>query len=299
MKAVWVANQYKVTYDDVAWQKIQIKVTLDYNGADKENSEIVLYAGDKLTYELAGKPWRTEYIFRGWFTDKECTQLYKFNTSITDDITLYAGWQATVNHYTGSYFIPKHNGYNNYDITEYNSESNRLTMGAHGSSDDANYLYINANESGTHKIYYYCSNRYARVSIRIYNFTKQIQIDGDTWSDDYYSYQCVEFDCDEGDVIAVAFWYGTGWPDMRFYFEGFTSYKSNTANVDIPSGEELAHNDSQSHKETITFGETVEMPIPVRKGYTFDGWYYNGKKVENGEWNIDEDVILTAKWIAN
>jgi uncharacterized repeat protein (TIGR02543 family) len=50
-------------------------------------------------------------------------------------------------------------------------------------------------------------------------------------------------------------------------------------------------------ERTATFGSVFEMPIPVRKGYIFDGWYYNGKKVENGEWSFDEDVVLTAKWI--
>ena len=39
------------------------------------------------------------------------------------------------------------------------------------------------------------------------------------------------------------------------------------------------------------------MLTPVRKDYTFDGWYYNGQKVEDGEWSLDEDVVLTAKWI--
>ena len=30
--------------------------------------------------------------FIGWFTDKDCTELYDFDTPVTEDITLYGGW---------------------------------------------------------------------------------------------------------------------------------------------------------------------------------------------------------------
>jgi uncharacterized repeat protein (TIGR02543 family) len=61
----------------------------------------------------------------------------------------------------------------------------------------------------------------------------------------------------------------------------------------------LAYNELQSYEETVIFGNAINMPVPVRKGYTFDGWYYNGKKVEISEWNFDEDVTLEARWIPN
>lgn len=35
-----------------------------------------------------------DYTFGGWFTDKECTKEYKFNTPVKADITLYAKWTA-------------------------------------------------------------------------------------------------------------------------------------------------------------------------------------------------------------
>ena len=38
------------------------------------------------------------YIFTGWYTDKECTNPFDFNTAITKDITLYAGWEAIPDH---------------------------------------------------------------------------------------------------------------------------------------------------------------------------------------------------------
>ena len=32
------------------------------------------------------------YTFVNWYTDKECTQVYDFDSAVSSDITLYAGW---------------------------------------------------------------------------------------------------------------------------------------------------------------------------------------------------------------
>ena len=301
--AKWTANQYKVSFDDVTIQKIQVKVTLDYNGADEDKKDIVLYAGDKLTSALVGRAYRSDYIFRGWFLDKECTQLYKFNTSISDDLTLYAGWQEDANHYNMGFWMPKQDGYYQFDVASYNSSQNcwEYSWGYYSSS--VTYIYISANEGGTHRIYYYCSSRYVKMLFRAYNLTKKTLIDGDSWKENYYGgHQYFEFNCDEGDMIAITVDRNTNFYsslEVSLYFEGFTSYASNVASVDIPEGEELAYNESQSYEETVTFGNVIDLPVPVRKGYTFDGWYYNDKKVEDGEWNFDEDATLEARWIPN
>ena len=50
----------------------------------------------------------------------------------------------------------------------------------------------------------------------------------------------------------------------------------------------------------VTIDGVYELPQPTREGYTFDGWYLDGVKLENsGTWTIKKDTILTAKWIAN
>ncbi len=38
-------------------------------------------------------PTRYSYAFTGWYTDEACTTAFSFDTPITGDITLYAGWQ--------------------------------------------------------------------------------------------------------------------------------------------------------------------------------------------------------------
>ncbi|MBQ8545786.1 MAG: InlB B-repeat-containing protein [Clostridia bacterium] len=51
--------------------------------------------------------------------------------------------------------------------------------------------------------------------------------------------------------------------------------------------------------QTIVYGSTYSLNIPERVGYTFDGWYYNGQKVDNvGTWTIISDnITLVARWI--
>lgn len=286
--AKWTANQYKVTFDDVCIQRIHVVVSLKYNQSSLKDETLLLYSGDKLSYQSLSNPGLTGRVFRGWFTDKACTQFYNFNEPITDDMTLYAGWQDS-DYYSGAYD----------DVTMYKSSLYRYKTSAYGTEERPNYFQIRANEKGVHKIYYRSSNSYAKVYIRIYNLTKGSTILWTRWSEEYYDYKSVEFNCDAGDIIAVVYWYSTAWPDMYYYFEGFTSMKNNVAEVQISEGEELAYNNSQSYEEAVSFGESFNTPIPVRKGYVFDGWYYNGQKVEDGEWNFDEDVTLEARWIPN
>jgi len=46
------------------------------------------------------------------------------------------------------------------------------------------------------------------------------------------------------------------------------------------------------------YGERYELPTPEKRGYTFAGWYMDGKKYSNtGTFNFDEDLVLGALWL--
>lgn len=49
----------------------------------------------------------------------------------------------------------------------------------------------------------------------------------------------------------------------------------------------------------IVYDDNFTLPVLTRDGHTFEGWFYNNKKVTNGKWNIDSNVTLTSKWTAN
>lgn len=47
-------------------------------------------------------PTRSGYVFAGWYTDKACTAAYDFTQPVTDNITLYAKWEAAPRYYYNS-----------------------------------------------------------------------------------------------------------------------------------------------------------------------------------------------------
>ncbi len=48
----------------------------------------------------------------------------------------------------------------------------------------------------------------------------------------------------------------------------------------------------------VAFGDTVYLPRPTKKGYTFLGWFKGEEKVEDGKYTTASDMTLKAKWEA-
>lgn len=300
LTASWQANQYTITYEDVEIRPIQVTVYVDYQSANLENETLVLTSGDQLKKESLTKKYESGYLLRGWFTDAQCTNLYRFDTPITEDMTLYAGWQADANTYTGSLALEKQDSYYFWDdMSEYQSSSNTVEINAHTGTGDHRYLYLVAHETGTHSIYYKSQNQYTSIRFRFNNLTQNEFIGGDSWSSDTWGYEKKSFYCNAGDIIAVDIWYGSSSNAyVDFYFEGFAGIAENAAPVEIPEGDELAYNQTAQHEVAVTYGSEYTLPVPVRKGYTFTGWYCDGQPIEteDGRWSLDEDVTLTAGW---
>ena len=95
------AGEYTITYNpetksiSVARTLHEKTVTfnLNYEGATGAPEDQTVTEGQKAT--VPAEPTRTDYTFYGWYTDKECTKKYDFNTPVTADITLYARWELT------------------------------------------------------------------------------------------------------------------------------------------------------------------------------------------------------------
>ena len=79
------------------------KVTFDMNDHGSAiDAQNILY-NSKATQP--SNPTVSGYTFGGWYTDKNCTSAFDFNTAITDDKTLYAKWTKNVTTYTVTYGI--------------------------------------------------------------------------------------------------------------------------------------------------------------------------------------------------
>ncbi len=67
-----------------------IVISFNYNYEGSIIDTVSLVAGQTLSYPTV--PARTGYYFTGWYTSSSCSTEYKFNSEITYDMTLYAGW---------------------------------------------------------------------------------------------------------------------------------------------------------------------------------------------------------------
>lgn len=61
-------------------------------------------------------------------------------------------------------------------------------------------------------------------------------------------------------------------------------YKITYQNIDTP------------YSDKVTYGSEFVLPIPTKEGCAFEGWYLGDTKIENGKYNYDYDINLTAKW---
>ena len=73
------------------WLLTTYTVSFNANGGVlTSNTNQTVSNGSKVTQP--SNPTRDEYIFTGWYTDSSCTNLYDFNSQVTSDLILYAGW---------------------------------------------------------------------------------------------------------------------------------------------------------------------------------------------------------------
>lgn len=76
LTANWSTNAYTVTFDGNGHDLDVVKVSVAYN----------------TPVEKPATPTTLGYTFGGWYTDKDCTTAFDFDTPITADMTLYAKW---------------------------------------------------------------------------------------------------------------------------------------------------------------------------------------------------------------
>lgn len=66
--------------------------TVTFNGMEHELDIVRINVKRNTPVDKPADPVDDGYTFHGWFTDKDCTTAFDFNTPITADTTLYAKW---------------------------------------------------------------------------------------------------------------------------------------------------------------------------------------------------------------
>ena len=70
------------------WEKASVTVT--FMDRDSVYRTVEVDYGDLVSFPP--EPTRSEYVFKGWFIDSACQNRFETDTTMTQDITLYAGW---------------------------------------------------------------------------------------------------------------------------------------------------------------------------------------------------------------
>ena len=307
--------------------KRTFKVTFDSMSGSAVEPVTALYG---TLVEKPSDPTRTGYVFVGWYKQADLSEEWDFSSdTLTENITLYAKWVSESD--ASGCDILTAEGFDfdaegktlsikTPNLQEYFALSSALTVSPYASwtvTSDAegreevpsatvplqvgdNTFYINIT-SGTQSN----KNQYT-VNIRrraIYTVTYDFAGGGESASEQ------VEEDglapAKEGTRMGYTF---SGWTagETAWNFEESVVtgditltavWTANTYSVtfDAAGGEE-------TEGVEVTFGSAAQLPVPERSGYTFTGWQKeDGTAVSDaagavGEWNIAEDVSLTASW---
>ncbi|MDE5896727.1 MAG: InlB B-repeat-containing protein [Clostridia bacterium] len=220
-------------------------------------------------------PTRSGYVFKGWYSDADCTGLFDFSSAVAEDITLYAGWHYK--NYTGS----------EIDVTEnYNSSSSAYTVSPNSSYS---YVYFRVPTAGSYSFYCRTSSTstYYRVNYTVYNETRGTSITSSSTTNTTYSLS--SFSANAGDVIRIGYqrYYSNYSPTFSFYVNGVT--KAADGGLFDPVVQ-------------VSAGTTHTLRAEAKDGYTFLGWYkQSDDTLISTEAVYDytmtaEDVILVAKY---
>ena len=307
--------------------KRTFKVTFDSMSGSAVEPVTALYG---TLVQKPSDPTRTGYVFVGWFKQADLSEEWDFSSdTLTENITLYAKWVSESD--ASGCDILTAEGFD-FDAEgktlsiktpnsqEYFALSSALTVSPYASwtvTSDAegreevpsatvplqvgdNTFYINIT-SGTQSN----KNQYT-VNIRrraIYTVTYDFAGGGESVSEQ------VEEDglapAKEGTRTGYTF---SGWTagETAWDFEESVVTGDITLTAVWTANSYSVTFDAAGGEETegveVTFGSAAQLPVPERSGYTFTGWQKeDGTAVSDaagavGEWNIAEDVSLTASW---
>ena len=283
LNAVWTANDYNLIFGNTSKD---IVVTLDPNYSGADLSKVAVADGQ--IFEYPEIPLRAGYAFTGWYTDSACKNTYDFSDTLSECITLYAGWvKVDMDGIQTDVQI---------DPSQYTSIFKCYSIHTGDSAVGQAYAcYLVAGESGEHSIYFANSSNLSsfKYFLQIYNLTAQTVIKPSEKISSK-SFDSVSFECEAGDIIVISVSKESNASYAEFYFEGFEAVES-TAKASV-SG--LLYDAGSDYAKKVTFDQSYTLPVVTRKGYSFLGWYVGESKFESGVWNTASDITLVAKWQA-
>ncbi len=270
------------------------------NGGTDINPVTVAMNG---TVSKPADPTRNGYDFEGWFSDEACTTLYNFDTPLTKDINLYAGWSdngtlTPIHTVTFNYqYLPDQE----VQIKEGNKVSRPADPTYRGKKFTGWYVYGSLYDFDT-PVTYDMTIHSRWESLPLWSVTVRDDDFSIIKSENLYS---GEFVTKPADPVHDGYKF-TGWFD-----ENGEPYDFNTpvtGNTEIIAKYEKiityvtiafdVNGGTPIESQKIETGNTPVKPAdPVKNGYTFAGWYKDKElSIPYDFAPVNADTTVYAKW---
>ncbi len=287
------------------WNAQMHTVSFEVDGGSAIANQSVAHGGKATMPQV--EPTKAGYTFGGWYTDAGHTQVYDFNSVITEAVTIYAKWNAQM--HTVSFEVDGGSAIANQSV-------------AHGEK-------ASAPTPAPTKVGYTFEGWYTDVThTDIYDFNKEITANMTIYAKWKPLKYTVSFEVDGGSAIAnqsVAHGEKASAPTpaptkAAYTFEGWYTDVTHTDIYDF--NKEITANTTiyakwEPLKYTVSFevdgGSTVSnqsvahgekasapTPAPTKAGYTFEGWYKDVGRTQAYDFTnvITENTTIYAKWKA-
>lgn len=278
------SGNMKVIYTRFVDRK-NYSITYEMNGKGEQIPAEYVEEGLYLTEPA--KPTEDDYVFIGWFTDKECRSRMDFNRRISSDMILYAKWSRLIHE---------------IDITT-------PALFAGKKAPDEIYL---STELGNEGLWYYTVEpEWEKEGSRIFDYWfwfGKFEIGGN------YTIPRIAIPSDGGDYTFaddVVVRSNTGTVDILqkdgHYIEVRLKVTIKNSGMFTPGGENApftvvfsmnGHGEEIASQDVLD-GDPAEKPDdPKEEGWIFGGWYTDQDLKEKYDFDspVTKDTVLFAKW---
>ena len=322
----------KAFYEDTVlvaeiWN-VYLTVTFNYNDDGDTPDHVIDYVsyGSTINSRKPSDPVRSGYTFIGWFKNLEDESSFDFdNTKVTEEFTLYAKWKEVKDEDSVTLTLrgdkDEEKGIEAFSSEYKFAKGSSVSLNFYDYSTDDAYQ-IEGWSDGTRNYYRGESlmldsdmsltavwgKKKCYVSFNLQD-GKYVDSSGSEHTGTYYG------ETDWGNTIADIL---TGTLSrenytLDYWVENYSSNKTKydetqkitdslylyavwktdkTCTVTFDYGY-----DSKSETKTVTYGKSVSEPArPVRKGYSFSGWYSSETELFNFSSEITSNTTITAHW---
>ena len=282
---------------DDSWAVADAVISFDINGGTSSNIPAQTKTvnsdssrGFVLTESYLSQfvPTRTGYTFGGWYLDQACTAgMEARNVTVYSNITLYAKW--TINQYTITFIT------NGGTSIESISQNYGTTITKPNDPTRLGYTFAGWDKEIPSTMP--AENMTITANWTINSYTITFNTNGGTIiSAIKQNYGTTITKPNDPTRIGYTF---AGW-DKEIPSTMPAENITITANWTINSYTITFDSNGGSTVNSITqnYGTSIELPIPTRDEYTFDGWMYNGEPY-TGSTMPASNITLVAKWLSN